>query len=105
MTVIALQAPMAPASQRFEPTTPSAFALTAVQTVSSLQDTDAQRLMADHRPFGKPLSLARHEKPTLDPFPELRFADPLPDLPDLELPQQANPYLAALSVLRRDDGS
>jgi hypothetical protein len=38
--------------------------------------------------------------PAPDAFPALRFADPLPNLPELDLPAKAAAYREALTFLR-----
>jgi hypothetical protein len=102
VTVITLQAPVAPMPARSEPATPSAFALPPVQTVPSVPDTGVQLQMADQRNQAKTPAPAPERLPprAIDPFPNMRFADPLPDLPELEITPPANPYQAALSVVR-----
>lgn len=111
MTVIALQAPMAPLSPRTEAVTPSAYALPPVQTVPAVPNAGVQLQMSDQRPQGnppppQPAALPERAQPRpIDPFPKMRFADPLPDLPELEAPAPSNPYQAALSIVRGGEGS
>ncbi|MGL4320053.1 MAG: hypothetical protein ACRCS3_04250 [Paracoccaceae bacterium] len=101
MTVFIAQAPVAPFAARIEPVTPSAFALRASQTVAALPEKGVQSTLADDRPFAmNPANLPKSK--TLDPFPDLRFVDPLPDLPKMELPQAAGAYVGALSIFRSE---
>lgn len=112
MTTIALQSPWPVAANRIEKPA-VATELTPVASVPALPDNATQGLLADRSAprdrsrdnfnFRANDDQTQPRDTAPDPFPHLRFADPLPDLPDLDLPAKAMAYQAALSVLRNDD--
>lgn len=111
MTLIALPTPLAPALARIEKPTPSAHALPAAATVAPLHDASQQGATAGQQAFlatTKSYKDRTEPKPADDnapePFSALRFADPLPNLPELDIPIKAAAYQAALSVVRNDEG-
>ncbi len=124
MTIIAMQTPWPNPTARLEKPTPSTNALAPVATVPALPDRAAQSLLADHPShrdrsrdtFTFHQSVARQsidrqsedqgeapETGAPQPFPAMRFADPLPNLPELDLPAKATAYHTALTVLRGDE--
>ena len=120
MRVIALQTPMPiPVSRQDRPgetiKAQSASALPAVQTVVALPDHAGGGLPTDAPPHNSRVrsgvyapddpdrQAQPHERQATQPFPELRFADPLPDLPEMDLPARIAAYHTALGVLRGSD--
>lgn len=113
MTTIAMQTPWPNPTARAERPTPSTNALAPVATVAALPDKAVQSLLADLPLFRDRSrdtltfrqSVDQREAPdngAPQPFPEMRFADPLPNLPELDLPAKASAYHTALTVLRGD---
>lgn len=113
MTTIALQNPWPVATSRIEKPAVEAHHPPA-STVPALPDNAALGMLADHAAFrdrsrdnftfhetGERKTQPDNTAP--EPFPDLRFADPLPNLPNLDLPTKASAYQAALTVLRNDE--
>jgi hypothetical protein len=112
MTTIAVLSPLQNATPRVEKPLGSAHALPEVATVQPLPDQPTNHTSADRPalPQGRPESFTFRKSadaasdadaPIDDqPFPDVRFADPLPDLPELDLPTKAAAYQSALSMLR-----
>lgn len=112
MTFIALQAPAPAPVTRAERPTPSAHALPMVQTVAAVPDQPSQGLSAGMAGFRDRARDALEQQQNAgygargkdvsgpQPFSALRFADPLPNLPELDLPAKKAAYHAALNVVR-----
>ncbi len=112
MIPITIQAPLPTAPARAERPTPSAHALPAVATVASASAMNLQSAAQDRPAFRTPSDTYADRSPddgdkaaAPQPFPALRFADPLPNLPELDLPTKAAAYQAALTVLRTDESA
>jgi hypothetical protein len=109
MTLITLQAPLPQAALRVDRPTPSAHDLPAVAAVAAAPDTGLHTGYQD-KPAFVPLPASYAGTPpeqdgaanAPQPFPDIRFADPLPNLPELDLPTKAAAYQAALSVVRQE---
>jgi hypothetical protein len=115
MTVIAMQSPWPATIGRTEKPAASGNALPPTQTVPAMPDQSSKGTTADKHAFRdraresfalpkRGLQSGKEDKsPAPQPFPELRFADPLPNLPELDLPAKARAYQSALTVLRGED--
>ena len=115
MTIIALQAPLVAPTGRPERPALTPNALPLVQTVAALPNQSGQGITAGMPAFRdrsrESFTLAQdREKSAVpadsiapQPFPALRFADPLPDLPELDLPAKNDAYRASLTILRSGD--
>jgi hypothetical protein len=117
MTIIAAQTPWTAVIARVERPVPSSNALPPVETVAPLPENSAQGLLAGRPAFQDSPQMAfahqqgaanpadAQQKEAQPPFPELHFADPLPNLPDLDLTGMTQAYHTALSVLRGTEGA
>jgi hypothetical protein len=114
MITIALQSPWPAAAPRVEKPVQSAHALPPVSTVAALPDGAAKSMMPDEHLFRERARESfrfQQSQGNADaapetapqPFPDMRFADPLPDLPELDLPAKAQAWQSALTALRGDD--
>jgi hypothetical protein len=111
MTLIPMPPPLHQTPLRPERPTASSNALPPVAVVAALPDQPMSATTRDGPAFsaqkGHAQAYRQSAVPADDdgqpqPFPELRFADPLPNLPELDLPAKAAAYGEALTLMRPD---
>lgn len=113
MTIVALQSPWPMAVPRSERPVLNGIETRAITAVMRLPGDTVQRLIPDRERVPDRAKEKAGTKPGItrsaeagishapEPFPAMRFPDPLPNLPELDLPAKANAYQSALGMLRR----